>query len=281
MTNVPGRLVVKSSLSGAWDLRGERLTMRPSSLFTELFAFSLLSWAEAKASTTATTTRTIFLPSRSTGSATNIYASIITEESSTTEFLLACQTAFSSPYSCDGEFQGVTLTYGESIMDVAFGPTAYDCNYTSSAVCETRISSGPGSAITIAAQELSSRMTAITILDVDKKKTTKTTKASQTAAAPAQTTAQQDSGLCKRKTTHNSGDSSDSGSDSGGSGSSGSSGSGSSGSGDSDDGSDDSDSSDSTTKKKKTGDGCSEGSLTNAGVGTLLLLSFGAVLLAL
>lgn len=227
-----------------------------STLLIGLLALCLASLCEAR-STTKTTTRTIFLPSRATGSATNIYASVITESSSTTEFLLACQTAFSSPYNCDGDFNGVTLTYGPSVMDIAFGATEYDCQYGTTAVCQTKTtSSGPEATNTLKAEDLSSRMTAITIIGAKKPKKTKATKAAQAT------------GLCKRKTTHNSDDGADA--DSGGSGSSGSGSSGSSSSSDSTD-----------TKKKNKGNGCSAGSLTIATGQGLLFLSIAAMIKAL
>lgn len=221
-----------------------------STLLTGLLALCLAPLVEAS-SATKTTTRTIFLPSRATGSATNIYASVITESSSTTEFLLACQTAFSSPYDCGGDFNGVTLTYGPSIMDIAFGATEYDCQYGTTAVCQTRTtSSGPEATNTLIAEDLSSRMTAITIIDATKQNKTKETKT-------AQATGKGSSGLCKRRITHNSGDGADA--DSGGSGSS--------------------SSSDSTdTKKKTNGDDCSAGSLTIAIGQGLLFLSIAAMM---
>ncbi|KAM5368271.1 hypothetical protein ACJZ2D_009637 [Fusarium nematophilum] len=169
---------------------------------------------EARGSTTRSVTETVFLPPRETGSASNIYASVITKDASKTEYLLACQTNFGSSYTCDGDFHGVTVTYEKSAMDIAFKATTYDCELGSSAVCATKTkSSDDERTTTLDASESSSWMTAITVLEV--KKTT-----SKSSAASTET--QSSGNLCKRKTRGSgSGDSDgDSGSSSGGSSSS-------------------------------------------------------------
>ncbi|KAF7561232.1 hypothetical protein G7046_g2936 [Stylonectria norvegica] len=155
------------------------------------------------ADTTTTKTQTVFLPPRSTGGASNIYATVITVESSTTKYLLGCQTNLASSYTCGGDFQGVALTYGDSMMDVAFGATIYDCERSSGAVCETRTASAAVEVTTtLNAKESSSWMTAITVLDSSKKTSSKSTKTT-TANAASETTSQADSGLYKRKTKNN------------------------------------------------------------------------------
>ncbi|KAF4962488.1 hypothetical protein FSARC_9441 [Fusarium sarcochroum] len=205
--------------------------------------------ADAARSKTEYTTSTVFLPSRSTGSASNIYASIITEDESKTEYLLACQTNFGASYTCGGEFTGITVTYQKSDVDIAFGATTYDCELGTSAVCATKTkSSGDETTTTLAASESSSWMTAITIVDVKKRKP------KAKAAAPKETGS---SKICKRRLR-------DHGSDSGGSSGS-SSDSGSDSSSDSskdtskDSDSDDDSSSGSSSRKNKDND-CSAGS---------------------
>ncbi|KAJ3543528.1 hypothetical protein NM208_g2535 [Fusarium decemcellulare] len=171
-----------------------------------LFALAPLL-AEA-ASKTKWATETVFLPPRSTGKASNIYASVITEEESKTEYLLACQTNFGASYTCDGDFKGITVTYTKSDMDIAFGATTYDCELGSSAVCATKTkSSDDEKTTTLDASESSSWMTAVTLVDVSKSKKRKTD------SADAASTSSSDSKLCKRKTHGSS--SSDSSSDSG------------------------------------------------------------------
>ncbi|KAJ4312498.1 hypothetical protein N0V84_009902 [Fusarium piperis] len=213
-------------------------------------------------STTKTAVKTVFLPPRQTGTVKNIYASIITEEASKTEYLLACQTNFNSPYTCGGEFTGITVTYEKSMVDVSFNTTTYDCELGSTAVCATKTqSSADAATTTLAPSESSAWMTPITVLEVKKRKTTK--KKSTATAAP---TAASNSKHCKRRVHNNSGGDSSSGS-SGGSSSGGSdsdssggtsgtkTGSGSSTSNDDDDGTTTSQSTDSKNKNKD--DGCS------------------------
>lgn len=222
--------------------------------------------ADAAKSTTKYSTETVFLPQRKTGSATNIYASLITETGSKTEYLLACQTNFGTSYSCDGDFHGITVTYEESSMNLAVSSTTYDCSLGSgSAVCATITATQTESAQsrTIPSSESERWMTPITFVDLKKRKTTST---KSTASKATETASNK---LCKRKTPHGSSDSGDSGS-SGSSGSSGDDSSGSSsgsksGSGSAADDDDDSGSSSASPTKKKNNDdgGCSAGSITS------------------
>ncbi|KAF4435099.1 hypothetical protein FACUT_7400 [Fusarium acutatum] len=220
--------------------------------------------ADAAKSTTKYSTETVFLPQRKTGSATNIYASLITETGSKTEYLLACQTNFGTSYSCDGDFHGITVTYEESSMNLAVSSTTYDCSLGSgSAVCATITATQTESvqSRTIPSSESELWMTPITFVDLKKRKTTST---KSTASKATETASNK---LCKRKTPHGSSDSGDSGS-SGSSGSSGDDSSGSSsgsksGSGSAADDDDDSGSSSASPTKKKNNDddGCSAGSI--------------------
>ncbi|WZH45934.1 hypothetical protein QYS62_007003 [Fusarium acuminatum] len=219
--------------------------------------------AEAK-STTHYSTETVFIPPRKTGSATNIYASLITEDASKTEYLLACQTNFGSSYTCDGEFTGVTVTYEKSRMDVAFNVTSYDCGLgNNQAVCALQTGTSKAETTTLTSSESSLWMTAITIVDVKKRKTTSTK-----SHLPKETGSSSNK-LCKRKVHHGSGDSDSSGGGSGGDssgGSSGSSGGDKSGEAGDSDAPDDTSSdgaSSSSHPKKNHDDDCSAGSVAS------------------
>ncbi|KAM0345595.1 hypothetical protein ACHAPU_006248 [Fusarium lateritium] len=219
---------------------------------------------EAQKSTTHYTTETILIPPRKTGDATNIYASVITKDATMTEYLLACQTNFdadTSDYTCDGDFKGVTVTYeGGSRMDAVFGVTSYGCGglNKNQAICssQTTVSaSEEPQRTTLGSSQSSLWMTAITFVDVQKRKPT-TTKTSQ----PEETEAK----LCKRKVTHG-----DSGSDSsGGSSGDGSSSGTGSGSGQADDTDTDTDS---AGPSKKHDNDCSAGSVPSWSWGMLAL----------
>ncbi|CAJ0552207.1 Ff.00g061860.m01.CDS01 [Fusarium sp. VM40] len=207
--------------------------------------------AEAK-STTHYSTETVFIPPRKTGSATNIYASLITEDASKTEYLLACQTNFGSSYTCDGEFTGVTVTYEKSRMDVAFDVTSYGCGLgKDKAVCALQIETAKAETTTLASSESSLWMTAITVVDVKKRKTTSTK-----SHLPKETGTS--NRLCKRKVHHGSGDS-----DSSSGGSSGSSGGDKSGDSDAPDDTSSDGASSSSKPKKNDDDDCSAGSVAS------------------
>ncbi|KAM5388295.1 hypothetical protein ACJA88_000159 [Fusarium oxysporum] len=155
--------------------------------------------ADAAKSTTKYSTETVFLPQRKTGSATNIYASLITETGSKTEYLLACQTNFGTSYSCDGDFHGITVTCEESSMNLAVSSTTYDCSLGSgSAVCATITATQTASvqSRTIPSSESELWMTPITFVDLKKRKTTST---KSTASKATETASNK---LCKRKIHH-------------------------------------------------------------------------------
>ncbi|KAM0812634.1 hypothetical protein AB5N19_12625 [Seiridium cardinale] len=198
---------------------------------TALGVFAALLPMTALAATTKTTTSTasFFLPSRSMPAGYHIYATPITSDSSTTQYLLACQSQFDvTSNSCGGDFNGLTLTYGPSSMHLNLGPTVgleYNCKL-SPAVC-TVTSSGivaSSTVLSLASSETPRSITAVTVLDDGRikgngAKTTSTTmsstKASSTGTA-ATTTSTGGSGgsvVCKRKVTN--------GGDNGGSGGSG------------------------------------------------------------
>ncbi|CAI6099451.1 hypothetical protein V2G26_007052 [Clonostachys chloroleuca] len=109
-------------------------------------------------------TSTVFIPPASTGKGA-LYASILTESASTTQYLLGCEANWSAPGSCNGDFKGVTLTKGPSAVYVALAGTTYDCTLNSNnTVCATKTaSSGQPSTTTIT--EASKWMTPITVVD--------------------------------------------------------------------------------------------------------------------
>ncbi|KAH7113577.1 hypothetical protein EDB81DRAFT_921488 [Dactylonectria macrodidyma] len=77
----------------------------------------------------------------STGSASNIYASVITEADSTAKYFLACLTNVASAYSCDGLYNCVAITCGPPEMDAKIGAATDDCELGSSAICATKTAS--------------------------------------------------------------------------------------------------------------------------------------------
>jgi hypothetical protein len=225
--------------------------------------------AEAVKSTTHYSTETVFIPPRKTGSATNIYASLITEDASKTEYLLACQTNFDSSYTCDGEFTGVTVTYAESRMDVAFNVTSYGCGLgNDQAVCAFQTGTTEAETRTLTSSESSLWMTAITFVDVKKRKTTSTK-----SHLPEETGTSNK--LCKRR-VHGSGDSDSSSGGSSGGDTSGGTGMGAGDSDAPDDTSSDGASSSSSPKKNQDDD-CSAGSVI-AWSWSVVALGFGGYL---
>jgi hypothetical protein len=165
--------------------------------------------AQAQKSTTHYSSTTVFIPPVKTGSATNIYASVITSDDSSTEYLLGCQTELdASTYSCDNDFSGITYTRYESSIDVQFGVTSFGCETGNDrAICATKTATEDARTRTLTSSESSLWMTAITFVDVKKRKTT---------ASTAQQTETSSPKLCKRKVRDHAGDAGGSGgSDSG------------------------------------------------------------------
>lgn len=103
---------------------------RPVMIRSALTAsFLLVAWSQLamagviNVEATRTTTETVFFPPRPTAAAVeHVYASVITSSPESTEYLLACEPIFTSPYpeSCH-DFAGVTLTHGASTMRVEIG----------------------------------------------------------------------------------------------------------------------------------------------------------------
>lgn len=114
-------------------------------------------------------------------------------------------------------------------MDVKFGVTSFGCETGNDrAICATKTATGDAETRTLSSSESSLWMTAITFVDVKKRKTT---------SAHAKETGSSSPKLCKRKVRDHANSGSDSGSDSGGGSGSGSgsgTGSGSTSSGDTD-----------------------------------------------
>lgn len=82
-------------------------------------AAAFIAPAAAQSPSTTTEKSTVWMPPRSTGAGENIYASVITAAPSSTEFFLACTTAWQSASAC-AQFSGVTLTYGDGTMKIGF-----------------------------------------------------------------------------------------------------------------------------------------------------------------
>lgn len=145
--------------------------------------WSMASPAAAAGKTTKSSKTSLFLPSRSTGSATDIWASVITESASTTEYYLACSTQWTSPDKCDGDFTGVTMTVAPSAVDVAFGKTTYECSAVKDGdgetLCATKTKSDAREGtITVQARETGDWMTDVTIIETATKKSSSGSKGS-------------------------------------------------------------------------------------------------------
>ncbi|KAI0168433.1 hypothetical protein BJ166DRAFT_590874 [Pestalotiopsis sp. NC0098] len=159
--------------------------------------------AESAATTqTSSSVVSFLLPSRSTSAGYHVYASPITSDATTTQYLLACQSQFAAiPHSCEGDFSSLTLTYGPKTMHLNLGPSVgleYDCQL-SPAVC-TVTSSGivaTSTVVTLAAGETSQSMTPVTVLMVTTSTSSSSSSTSRTTTATATTS---DGGkVCKRK----------------------------------------------------------------------------------
>ncbi|KAL4722997.1 hypothetical protein ACLX1H_010238 [Fusarium chlamydosporum] len=210
--------------------------------------------AQAAKSTTQYSTSTVFIPPMKTGTATEIYASMITSDSSSTKYLLGCQSDLdASTYSCDNDFDHITYTQYPNKVQVEFAVTSFGCaTYDNLAICASQTGSETAATRTLQSSERDLWMTAITFVDVKKRKTT-ATHASSTAQA-AETGSPK---LCKRKVHDHV---------SGGSGSDAGSGSSSGGTmaGDNDSDADsDSDSGSTVSKKPKDNDDCSAASFAS------------------
>ncbi|RBR23137.1 uncharacterized protein FIESC28_04132 [Fusarium coffeatum] len=171
----------------------------------------LASLSQAAQSTTKHSTTTMFIPPAYTGSATNIYASMITEDPTKTLYKLACQSdVAATSYSCKNDFDGVTYTAWDSRVDVILNSTSYGCALFSDRAGVTSKPDGSASAEsrTLSSSESSLWMTAVTIVDLKKRKTTKT--------APKETGSNK---LCKRKVRDHDNGGGDGGSSSGSTGS--------------------------------------------------------------
>jgi hypothetical protein len=112
--------------------------MAPNTL-TGLLALSALSSAAVpnqRRAAGAQTTQALPLPVEAPeGQA--LWASVITADASSTEYLVACQTAYTQPDSCDGPYTGVTVTKGPQTMGVAMGGKTYACDIREEdAICE-------------------------------------------------------------------------------------------------------------------------------------------------
>jgi hypothetical protein len=81
---------------------------------------------------------TVFLPHATEG----LWASVITEAASATEYLIACSSSWENPEDCEAPFTGVTLTARPSgVIDIELGSILYHCSRNevdADAVCQTR-----------------------------------------------------------------------------------------------------------------------------------------------
>ena len=166
---------------------------------------------------------------------------MITEDPTKTLYKLACQSdVAATSYSCKNDFDGVTLTAWDSRVDVTLNSTSYGCALFSDRAGVTSKPDGSATAEirTLSSSESSLWMTAVTIVDLKKRKTTQT--------APKETGSNK---ICKRKVRDHDNGGGDGGSSSGSTGS---------GSGADDDG----DSGSNTNKKPNTSnDDCSTASI--------------------
>jgi hypothetical protein len=159
----------------------------------------LVAGAAAATTTTSSSVASFLLPSRSTSAGYHIYASAITSDATTTQYLLGCQSQVSATsYSCDGDFNSLTLTYGAGSMHLNLGPTVgveYDCQL-SPAVC-TITSSGivaTSTVVSLASSEMSQSMTPVTVLMAAASTTSSSSSTTTTAA-----TTSGGNEVCKRK----------------------------------------------------------------------------------
>ncbi|KAJ4136494.1 hypothetical protein NW768_004108 [Fusarium equiseti] len=221
------------------------------------FALSLLGLplVFAAQSTTTHSTTTMFIPPAYTGSATNIYASLITEDPTKTLYKLACQSdVAATSYSCKNDFDGVTYTdWGVARVDVTLNSTSYGCALFSdrAGVTSKTDASATAESRTLSSSESALWMTAVTIVDLKKRKTQ--TPPKQTGSSNRH---------CKRKVREHGNDGGDGGSSSG-----------STGSGD-----DDGDSGSHVNKKPNTNnDDCSTASILSLSW-AVIALGFGGYL---
>jgi hypothetical protein len=179
--------------------------------FFTLGLLGLASLCQAAQSTTKYSTTTMFIPPAYTGSATNIYASMITEDPTKTLYKLACQSdVAATSYSCKNDFDGVTYTdWGVARVDVTLNSTSYGCAlFSDRAGVTSQTGSATAESRTLSSSESSLWMTAVTIVDLKKRKTT-APHATQTGSSK----------LCKRKVREHLNGGSDGGSSSGSTGS--------------------------------------------------------------
>lgn len=118
---------------------------------------------------TETATKTFLLPppqpTDNNKGNSNVWASVITQSASATEYFLACETAFTQPDQCDGPFTGVALTQGEKTMGLKLGGTTYRCEYGDETVCNIKTASdAPEETTTLAGADAEKWSTAVTVV---------------------------------------------------------------------------------------------------------------------
>lgn len=133
---------------------------------TILTSAGLLALARHARAEPAPTEATVLLPSATDG----LWASVITEDASTTEYFVACGTAFDHPQDCEAPFTGVVVTAAPSgIVDVSLDGAVYHCQQgegDDDSFCENK-AAGPqgGDTQVIPASETADWLATLTIVE--------------------------------------------------------------------------------------------------------------------
>jgi uncharacterized membrane protein YgcG len=133
---------------------------------TILTSAGLLALARHARAEPAPTEATVLLPSATDG----LWASVITEDASATEYFVACGTAFDHPQDCDAPFTGVTVTAAPSgVVDVSLDGTVYHCQQgegDDDSFCENKaVGPAGGETEVIPASETADWLATLTIVE--------------------------------------------------------------------------------------------------------------------
>ncbi|CAH0051956.1 unnamed protein product [Clonostachys solani] len=142
--------------------------MRSNAIWVGLAFLASVAPSQAEGTSTILSTQSttsLFLPPRDTGGA-SIYASVITQSASTTQYLLACQTSWAAPTNCNGDFKGVTATYGPSSFGAVIAGTTYKCSLgKDNALCASKTKSDAADKTsTVSSSETSKWFTPVTLV---------------------------------------------------------------------------------------------------------------------
>jgi uncharacterized membrane protein YgcG len=96
----------------------------------------LLALTRCSLAQSVVSSATVLLPHATEG----LWASVITEAASATEYFIACSSAWDNPQDCEAPFTGITLTAKPSgVVSVELCSTSYHCSHNEDgAVCQTR-----------------------------------------------------------------------------------------------------------------------------------------------